>query len=84
MKVDIVGYNRFSYTNRDGENRISVKVFCVESYPSGKISDGVRVFEVFTSPSYYEKISDGQSAGREVHVSFDDRTHRPFLYLAKD
>ncbi len=82
MIVDVVGYNRFDYTNRDGESKTAVKFFCKERNHSDKITFGCRVFEVFSSPSYASKITDGINSGKDIHIGWKD--NRSFLYLAKD
>lgn len=81
MRIDIVGYNRFEYTNKAGESKTGVKFFCLEYAPSGKITDGLRTFEVFSSPSYAQKITEGFEAGKEVHIGWGAKDKRAFLYL---
>lgn len=81
MRVNIVGYNNFDYINKDGESKSAVKIYCTESAESGKITFGFRVFEVFSSPKYAKKITDGFFAGKEVHIGWGDKDKRAFLYL---
>lgn len=81
MLVKIVGYNHFDYTNKDGEAKEAVKFFCVEAYPSEKITSGVRTFEVFSTVKYAKKITDGIEAGHDVHIGWEAKDKRAFLYL---
>lgn len=81
MLVNIVGYNRFDYTNKDGVFKEAVKFYCVEANHSEKITSGVRTFEVFSSVKYAKKITEGIEAGRHVHVGWGEKDKRAFLYL---
>lgn len=81
MLVNVVGYNRFDYTNKDGEAKQAVKFFCVEANHSEKITSGVRTFEVFSSLKYAKKITEGIEAGQAVHVGWGEKDKRAFLYL---
>lgn len=81
MLVNVVGYNRFDYTNKDGEIKQAVKFFCVESSHSDKITSGLRTFEVFSTVKYADKITDGINNGQEVHIGWGQKDKRAFLYI---
>lgn len=81
MLVNVVGYNEFDYTNKDGVSKSAVKFFCVEANHSDKITSGFRTFEVFATAKYAKKITDGIELGSDVHIGWGDKDKRAFLYL---
>lgn len=81
MLVNVVGFNEFDYTNKDGELKSAVKFFCVEANHSDKITFGYRTFEVFATAKYAKKITDGIDSGSDVHIGWGDKDKRAFLYL---
>lgn len=81
MLVNVIGYNHFDYTNKDGEKKEAVKFFVNEAIASGKITFGFRCYEVFATPKYAKKITDGIEAGSDVHIGWGDKDKRAFLYL---
>lgn len=83
MRVDIVGYNRFDYTNKNGERKSAVKFYCNEAVPSDKITYGYRVFEVFSSVSYADKIISAFESNSDIHIGWSEKDKRAFLYVSK-
>lgn len=81
MLVDILGYNKFDYTNKDGESKSAVKFYVKESNPSDKITFGIRCFEVFATSKYGQKLLDGYEAGQDIHIGWGQKDNRAFLYL---
>lgn len=79
MLVTLLGYNIVEYA-KDGADRSFVKAYVCESSESGRISYGLRCFEVLCSLKYWHKLEAAMASGSSLHLSWERDSHRPFLY----
>lgn len=80
MLVTVLGYNKVDYS-KNGEDKSFYKAFCADSSETGKISSGLRTYEVLCSVKYWNKLQTALDSGSALHIGWERDTHRPFLYV---